>query len=901
MPPRWKGIRRHIALLLLAAIIAALASALHLAPGAIVFARQADGARQLISKIETALGAGSRNDFLALSTVDTSDPNVAAFLDRWFTPKTTRAVMAERDRETLPDGGLRIVFEVLTESGISGRLGTWIIEIGQTSDGWRVRKASATSPVEGLYRLQLDRTKQFHAKDLVVRAEDLELRLPAGEVFVAEAGGRYTALVLVGRGEMIFHPAPETERRQVALYCGHEELRTMFQTAFVRMSPGDADSTLPADHLIAAPVEPSVFDRAREVFNEQVSKSFSVDLADLSRESWSLLPTTGDFLAEIATAKLGILTYAHASNDAEDISLFDRAHKRNISVYTSAARLATRGPHYNEDDSSEYDVQDYQVDNSFQPERDWMEGETKLTVRIRAYALSALTIRLAEPLVVQSVSSDLFGRLLALRVRGQNSIVVNLPVPVNHGDVLVMTVRYAGRLEPQGVERENIRVQSVIQNNNIASAVLQPEPNYVYSNHAAWYAQGQVSDYATARIRLAVPPAFGAACSGEPANGSPVNLKPTVEGGSPRKLFVYVANAPVRYLACVVSRFAASDSMDVPLPPELVKHMKPANPAARAALPVRALSTVRVRGHARETMARAGDIATYYATVLDDLPYPSLTVAAVESQIPGGHAPGYLAILNQPLPTTPFVWRDDPAAFDDYPDFFIAHEVAHQWWGQAVGWENYHEQWLSEGLAQYFAVLYAEHQRGPQVFQSLLRQMTRWADDTSSLGPVYLGYRLAYLKGGGRTFRALVYNKGAVVMHMLRRMLGDEVFFRGLRRFYDEHRFQKAGTDDLRVAFEKESGKDLQRYFDRWIYGQDLPSLTASWKVAEDGRSVVATFAQPTGRVFDFPVTATVEYGDGSSEDHLVVVRDATTTASWPLKGKLKKISINRDRLTPLT
>jgi hypothetical protein len=64
-------------------------------------------------------------------------------------------------------------------------------------------------------------------------------------------------------------------------------------------------------------------------------------------------------------------------------------------------------------------------------------------------------------------------------------------------------------------------------------------------------------------------------------------------------------------------------------------------------------------------MAHAGDIVSFYASVVGDLPYPSLTVAAVESQIPGGHAP-VLAILNQPLPTTPFVWRDDPSAFDDY-------------------------------------------------------------------------------------------------------------------------------------------------------------------------------------------------------------------------------------------
>jgi len=867
---------------------------------AVLRAQQGDGVRVLLSKVEAALGAGNRADFLAVSTLDPADGDVSAFLDRWFTPTTTRAVIAERDRQALPDGGLRLVLEALTEAGNTGRLGTWILEIAPVSDGWRVRKVTASNPVEGLYRLELNPTKQFHAKDLVVKAEDLELRLPAGEVFVAEAGGGFATAVLIGRGEMVFHPAPEAERRQVALYCGREELRTPFQTAFVRLSPGDATQTLPADHLIAATVEPSVFARAREVFNEGVSKSFAVDLADLSRDSWSLLPTTGDFLAEIATSKFGTLTYAHASNDEEDISLFDRFHKRNISIYTSAARLATRGPSYNEDDGAEFDVQDYQVDNTFLPDRSWMEGRTKLTVKVRAYALSALTIRLAESLAVQSVSSENFGRLLALRVRGQNSLVVNLPAPVSRGDVLVMTVRYAGRLEPQGVGRENIGVQAVAHPGNIATGVLEPEPNYVYSNHAAWYAQSTVSDYGTATIRLTVPTSFSAACSGEPAAGSPVSLKAGADGTPARRLFVYVATEPIRYLGCVISRFASTESLDVPLSAEIVKQLKPSAPGMKGVLPLRAMSTARVRGHARETMAHAGDIANFYASVVDDLPYPSLTIAAVESQIPGGHAPGYLAILNQPLPTTPFVWRDDPAAFDDYPDFFVAHEVAHQWWGQAVGWKNYHEQWLSEGLAQYFAVLYAEHQRGPQVFQALLRQMVRWTDDTSALGPVSLGYRLAYLKGEGKTFRALVYNKGAVVMHMLRRMLGDDVFFRALRRFYDEHRFQKAGTDDLRAAFEKESGKDLHRYFDRWILGQDLPSLTATWKVSEDAATVAVTFAQPSLRVFDFPITATVEYANGSTEDHLVVIDDASTTISWPLKGKLKKISLNRDKLTPL-
>ena len=74
-------------------------------------------------------------------------------------------------------------------------------------------------------------------------------------------------------------------------------------------------------------------------------------------------------------------------------------------------------------------------------------------------------------------------------------------------------------------------------------------------------------------------------------------------------------------------------------------------------------------------------------------------------------------------------------------------------------------------------------------------------------------------------FRALVYNKGAMVLHMLRRLVGDEAFFAGLREFYATWRYKKAGTDDFRVAMEKAGGRPLQRFFDRWIFGSDIPTV----------------------------------------------------------------------------
>jgi aminopeptidase N len=265
----------------------------------------------------------------------------------------------------------------------------------------------------------------------------------------------------------------------------------------------------------------------------------------------------------------------------------------------------------------------------------------------------------------------------------------------------------------------------------------------------------------------------------------------------------------------------------------------------------------------------------------------------VEENLPGGHSPAYVAVLNNPPPNSPLVWRNDPASFSGFEEFFVAHELAHQWWGQAVGWKNYHEQWLSEGFAQYFSALYAQKVHGDDAFYDMLRQFRRWAINESEEGPVYLGYRLGHIKGDNRVFRALVYNKGAAVLHMLRRLVGDDAFFPGLRRFYNEQKFQKAGSDDLQRAMEAESGKSLARFFDRWIYGSELPHLR--YETSIDSGQVTVRFEQRGDLLFDVPVTVTLLYADGRTEDVVVAVAEKTTEQKIPTKGAIRQVQINRD------
>jgi aminopeptidase N len=188
--------------------------------------------------------------------------------------------------------------------------------------------------------------------------------------------------------------------------------------------------------------------------------------------------------------------------------------------------------------------------------------------------------------------------------------------------------------------------------------------------------------------------------------------------------------------------------------------------------------------------------------------------------------------------------------------------------------------------------MYAERDRGDETFRDILRQMRRWSLQQSSQGPVYLGYRLGHIRGDGRVFRALVYNKGAMVLHMLRRMLGDDAFFAGIRRFYGDWRFRKAGTDDFRQAMEAASGRDLAAFFEGWVYGFAVPKLRFTSRV--DGSDVQIRF-EHLGDVVPVPVTVTLTYTDGRSEEVVIEVAEKSVERALRLNGPLRSVDANRD------
>jgi Peptidase family M1 domain len=867
-----------------------------------------DGVAQLLNRLEQLLQHNNRDEFPSLlSTPELTGAEAEQATDDLFSYETIRAAVKERDRTplegSLPGDGYSVIVELMTETAARARVLTARFDVrrprGGAADSWRIAAITRLTFVQGLYRLRIDASTQYVAREFTIRAQDAQFTLHSGYVFQVLSGEGVTGLVLLGRGEMKFAPTPQTEKGQLRIFSGNETLTTLFGAAFVRMHPADYETRVDASGLRGMPADPRQAKRAQDVFAAEAPKSFNIDLRDLSRETWYILPQSGDFLAEIRTNKFGTLTYSRSGGNAEDVTLFDRARKRAISLYASPSTLAIRGATYNEDDLRTYDVIDYNIDTVVYPDRQFIEGRTHLTLRVQADAAATLTMRLAEPLAVTSVISSEFGRLLFFRIRNDESLIINLPVSAQRGTVLALDIAYSGRVPTQGLERETVALEPQQGDDTEPDSLIQSEPNFLLSSRSAWYPQNVVTDYARARIRVTVPEGYGCVASGQLTQND-VSLRDAATQ-TPGRAFVFNANQPVRYFAVVVSRLTHVTDMVVNARDSSIPIVATYQSPGRAGVEMRRYDRLAIAveanprqiGRGRDIAPAAADIMRFYGTLIDDTPYESLTVTMLEHDVPGGHSPAYFAIINNAAPFSKLYWGNDPSAFAGVPEFFLAHELAHQWWGQAIGWKNYHEQWISEGFAQYFSALYAQRAHGDASFNAMLRQFRRWSLSESDQGPVDLGYRLGLIQGQGRIFRAVIYNKGASVLHMLRRFVGDEAFFNGLRRFYGDQKFQKAGTDDFERAMETASGRSLDRFFDRWIRGSDIPTLRYSSTIQPG--EVLVQFDQDSRTIFDVPVTVTLQDADGRLQDVIVPVSDAHVEQRIPTRGTVRDVQINRD------
>jgi len=211
----------------------------------------------------------------------------------------------------------------------------------------------------------------------------------------------------------------------------------------------------------------------------------------------------------------------------------------------------------------------------------------------------------------------------------------------------------------------------------------------------------------------------------------------------------------------------------------------------------------------------------------------------------------------------------------------ISHEIAHQWFGDAVTESDWDDAWLSEGFATYFALLYDEHYVGHDQFINGVKAMFQRAcaaEEQSKLPLVH--ENISDLAG---VIPQLVYQKGGSVLQMLRGQVGTEGFWTAIREYYRRHQNGNASSDDLRRAFEQTSGQDLQWFFDQWLHWTTTPALEGGWFYDAGAKKIIIDLAQTqTGKPFRLPL----EIG---------IVPDGATAQRSPAL-RIEKVELNQAR-----
>ncbi len=291
-----------------------------------------------------------------------------------------------------------------------------------------------------------------------------------------------------------------------------------------------------------------------------------------------------------------------------------------------------------------------------------------------------------------------------------------------------------------------------------------------------------------------------------------------------------------------------------------------------------------LKGTMPGNFAKAGDIVRYFATLVGPFPYEKL--AHVQSATRFGGMENATAIF----------YAD--AAFrgpNGGGEGLIAHETAHQGFGDAVTEREWPHLWLSEGFATYFAALWTQKSRGDSAFvEEMARIRQRVLSDTTAVPkkPVIDTVTTELLALLNRNS----YEKGGFVLHMLRRYVGDKEFFGGIRSYYAKYRNSTALTSNLQAELEASSGKKLGAFFNQWLRRPGYPEMDVAW--SDSALTSLSVSITQSGRfgLFEFPLQLALVGPDGDVRRVEVgVPAQLFTRVVLPVTGSVERIDADPD------
>ena len=305
----------------------------------------------------------------------------------------------------------------------------------------------------------------------------------------------------------------------------------------------------------------------------------------------------------------------------------------------------------------------------------------------------------------------------------------------------------------------------------------------------------------------------------------------------------------------------------------------------------------RDRDYAAKGFSTAAPALAFFNQTVAPYPYEKLALIVAETRFGGMENSSAIVFASNLL--APHGGEKMSARFGipTRIESVVAHEIAHQWFGDSVTESTWADLWLSEGFATYFAGLFIEKYEGDAAFHDYMHDAAER----------YLRYaRRNHVPIHDTTTPDLMsllnennYEKGAWVLHMLRKQLGDEAFFKGLRNYYNDHASANATTEDLRSALEKSSGKNLKDFFARWVYGAGHPRYELSWGPVEKQSTASLSVPVRLNQVQEdepfldpVPIEFTI---NGKTERRTIYPKGKLTTTTIQLAGNPIAVKIDPD------
>ncbi len=466
--------------------------------------------------------------------------------------------------------------------------------------------------------------------------------------------------------------------------------------------------------------------------------------------------------------------------DCEGVTM--RIGRRRLSVdnIRSFSSRSTKGegtpgvgdPYFPNAGNGGYDVENYDIDLKVEVLDNYLEGHSVMT----ATALQDLS-RFNLDLHGLQVDEIKVNGAPAEYARHDGELEITPDQVLPKGDKFTVDVHYKGRPKPIASPSTPFPLGWMSYGDG---TFVVSEP----TGAPSWFpTNDHPSDKATYTIRVTVPQPYTAV-----ANGT---LQDVIQADASHKTYVWKEDKPMAsYLATVLTgeyeRYDSVSPKGVPLrfyiPPDL-------------------------KERAAEDWKRTGEIVDFFSDKFGPYPFDNYGGVVVDLEFPG-------ALETQTIPV--FGGKSVPG--DGTGEDVMAHELAHQWFGNSVSVRRWKDIWLNEGFATYASLLWLEHSRGEEAFESKIRAAYAFVSKVPLERPIAD-------PGPKGMLGPAVYIRGALALHALRHEVGDDKFFEILRSYTQQFRDSNAQIEDFEQLACRVSGKDLRPLFEEWLRSTDVPPL----------------------------------------------------------------------------